>query len=318
MTDNNIHETNRNTKTARATQKTGCRVTKRQPRDSRNCSNGRGIAQFRSSLEGCIQKRWATSTNQQTTSRKAMQAVPKAAFKASSASLERPQSKRLQDRLVDTAEDRSANTKAFWPIVSTFRRLVCSFSYGLELPKTREEGQRTQRAGHSRLAKEGLASYKKKPIKPAEPPYWPMKAALCCNRPLGEHGHLRDKRPFNIAGIEGTVSRQFPQSVFRLNDIDWVCTSLYRTVISGWRILRYLYRSFLSIFRKALSWFLTAGWFIAGQKEDCARGLPNVLSLNGFQLMPRILIRSSRSGITANTVSLPIIFLMMYWHLKKP
>jgi len=165
MADNSIHETNRNTKTARATQNPCGEAVARRPWNPRNCSNGRGIAQFCSSLEGCVQKRWTTSTEKQATSIKTVQAVQKAALKAPKASLKRPQSKRLQNRPVDTAKNRTTDTKAFWPIVSTFRTLVCSFSYGLELPEAREAGKRTQRAGHRSVAKEGLAAYKKKPKK---------------------------------------------------------------------------------------------------------------------------------------------------------
>lgn len=317
MTDNNIHETNRNTKTARAAQNPGGEAVARRPRDSRNCSNGRGIAQFCSSLEGCIQKRRTTSTEKQATSIKAMQTVQKAALKASKASLERPQSKRLQDRLVDTAKNRATDTKGFWPIVSTFRGLVCSFSYGLELPKTRKKGKRTRRAGHRSVAKEGLASYKKKPVEPAEPSYWSMKAVLCFSQPFAALGRQKARRPFTIAGTEGTDFRQFLLSAFLPSAGDWACTFPFRTATSGWMILRHLYRCFWNTFREALSWFSTAGRFTVGQKEDCVRGFRSVSILNGFQLMPLNLIRSNRSGITASTVTLPTISLMTYLHLRK-
>jgi hypothetical protein len=317
MTDNNIHETSRNTKTARATQNPCGEAVARWLWDSRNCSNDRGITQFCSPLEGCIQKRWAKCTGKQAATIETLQTIHKAAFKASKASLKRPQSKRLQNRLVDTAKNRTANTKAFWPIVSAFRGLVCSLSYGLQLPKTREEGARTRRAGHRTVAKEGLASYKKKPVEPAEPSYWSMNAVLCFSQLFAALGRQKDKHQFNIAGTEETGSRPFLRSVFRRCATDLVCTSPFRTAISGWVILKHLYRCCWSIFQRVLSWFSTARWFTAGQKEDCVRGFPGVLTLNGSRPTPLNLIRSNRSGITASTVSLLTIFLMMYSHLRK-
>jgi hypothetical protein len=317
MADNIIHETNRNTKTARATQNPGDEAVAKRSRYSPDGSNGGGITQFCSSLEGCIQKRRKKSSGKQAASVKTVQTVRQAVIKTSKTSFERPKSQRLQNRLMDTPKDRTDNKKTLWPILSAFRSLVYSSSDWLELSETRKESQRTQQAGHRILAKEGLASYKKKPAELSELPYWLMKAALCCNRQSGGHGHLRDKRPFNIAGIEETVSRPFPRSAFRLNAIDWACTFLFKTAMSGWMILKRLYRCCWNIFQKVLSWFSTAGWFIAGQKEDCVRGLPNVSISNGFQPMPRSLIRSSRFGITANTANLPTTFLTMYLHLKK-
>lgn len=317
MTDNNTHETNRNTKTARATQNPGGEAAARRPRDSRDCSNGRGIAQLRSALAGCLQKRRTKGTEEQAASIKAVQTVQKAAFKASKTSFERSRSKRLQNRLVDTAKSRTANKKTFWPIVSTFRSVVCPFSYGLELPKTREEGERTRRAGHRSVAKEGLASYKKKPVEPAEPSYWLMKAVLCFSQPFAAPGRQKARHLFNIAGTEETGCLLFPVSVFRRNVIGWVCTSLSRAAISGWMILRHLYRCFWNTFREVLSWFSTARWFTVGQKEDCVRGFPGVSTLNGSRPMPLNLIRSNRSGITVSTVTLPTIFLMMYRHLRR-
>jgi hypothetical protein len=317
MADNNIHETNRNTKTARATQNPCSEAAPRRPRDSRNCPNGRGIPQFCSSMEGCVQKRWTTSTGKQAASVKAMQTIREAALKASKASLKRPQSKRLQNRLVDITAYRKVDTETFRYKLSYRTCLANSTKAGLELPKAREAGQRTRRTGHRILAKEGLASYKKKPVELAELPYWLMKVVLCCNQQFGVPGRQEDKRLFTIAGTEETGFRQFLLSALLPSVGGWACISPFRIATSGWMILRHLYRCFWNIFRKALSWFSTAGWFTVGQREDCVRGFPCVLILNGFRLMPRNLIRSSRSGITASTVSLPTTLLTMYLHLKK-
>ena len=318
MADNIIHETHRNTKAARATQKKGCRTPERQLQNPPNRSNRRGIPQLGCPLERRLQKIWPKCPKQQTASVKAMQTVQKTAFKTPNASFERPKSKRLQNRLVDTAKDCTDNKKTLRPILSAFRGLVYAWSDWLELSETTKTGKRTQRAGHSRLAKEGLATYKKKPKVAVKPSYLLMKAALCCNRLLGEHGRQKAKHLFNIAGAKEGVCRPFLLSVSLRGVGDWACISLSRTATSSWMILRHLFRCFWNIFPKVLCWFLTAGWFIAGQKEGCVRGFPCVLLLNGFRLMPQSLIRLSRSGITASTASLPTIFQMMCRCLKKP
>jgi len=144
-----------------------------------------------------------------------------------------------------------------------------------------------------------------------------MKVVLCFNRPFGVPGCQEDKHLFNIAGTEETNSRPFLPSAFRRNVIVWICTSLSRTAISGWTILRHLYRSFWNTFREALFWFSTAGRFAVGRKEDCAGDFPGVSISNGSRLMLLNLIRPSRSGITASTTPLPAIFLMIYLNLKK-
>jgi len=317
MADNILHETNRYTKTARATQNTCGEAAPRRPRDSRNCSNARGIAQLCSSLEGCTQKRRTTSTGQQVASVKAMQTIREATLKTSKASFKRPQGKWLQNRLVDTTAYRSVDTETFRHKLSYRTCLANSPKAGLELPEARETCQRTRRTGHRILAKERLVSYKKKPVEPAEPSYWPMKAVLCLPQPFDVLGPQKDKHPFNTAGIEETDSRPSLRSVSRRCVTDLVCISPFRIAISGCMILKHLYRCCWSTFQRVLSWLSTAGWFIAGQKEDCVRGFPSVSILNGFQLMLLNLIRSNRFGITASTATLPTTFLMMYLHLRK-
>jgi hypothetical protein len=317
MTDKYIHETNRNTKAARATQKPCGKTLTGWSRYSPNCSNDRSIAQFCRSLEGCVQKRWTKSTGKQAAPFKATQTVQQAVSKTSKAPFERPKSKRLQNRVVDVATDRTDNKKAFWPVVSTFRGLVCSLSNGLELPKTRKKSQRTRRTGNSLLAKERLASYKKNPAEPLKPSYWSMKAVLCLLQPFAAPGHQKAKHPFNIAGAEEAVSRPFPLLASPRNAGNWVCIFLSGTATSSWMILRDLFLRFWNIFQKALSWSSTVRLFIAGQKEDFVRDFPDALSSNGFQPMPLSLIRLSRYGITASIVSLPTTFLMMYLRLKK-
>jgi len=201
MTDNNIHQADRNTKTARATQVPCGKAAPGRPRNPRNGSNGRGIPKLCSSLDGCIQKL--------------------------------------------------------------------------------------------------------------------MKAVLCFNRPFGVPGCQEDKHPFNIAGTEETGSRLFLPSVYRHCVTDFVCISLFKTVISRWMILRHLYRSFWNTFREALSWFSTVGRFTVGWKEDSAGDFPGVSISDVFRLMLLNSIRPSKSGITASTTPLPTMFLMIYLNLKK-
>jgi len=318
MADNNIHETDRNTKTARAAQNPGREATAQRSWYSPNSSNRRCIPKLCSSLAGCVQKRRTKSTGKQTASIKALRVIRQAFVKASKTSLKGPKSKWLQNRLVDATAYRKVDTQTFRYKLPYRTRLADSSENGLELSEAREAGKRTRRAGHSRLAKEGLAPYKKKPIEPAEPLYWSMKAVLCLPRQFAAPGHQRDKHLFNIVGAKEAVSRPFLLLASLHNAIGWVCISLSRTAISGWMILKHLFRCCWNIFQKVLFWFLTARWFIAGQKEDCVTGLPGVLTLSGSPLMPLNLIRSSRSGITASTASLPIIFLTTYWNLKRP
>lgn len=163
MADNILHETNRNTKTARTAQNPCSETASGRPRSSRNCSNGRGIPQLCNSLEECVQKRRTKSIGKQTASIKAVQAIRQTSVKASKASVKRPKSKWLQNRLVDTTAYCKADTQAFWYRLPYRTCLATSAEDGLELSKAREASKRTQRAGHSQLAKEGLASYKKSP-----------------------------------------------------------------------------------------------------------------------------------------------------------
>ena len=318
MADNNIHETDRNTKTARATQNPGREATAQRSWYSPNSSNRRGIAQLCRSLAGCLQKRRTKSTGKQTASIKALRVIRQAFVKTSKTSLKRPKSKWLQNRLVDATAYRKVDTQTFRYKLPYRTRLADSSENGLELPEAREAGKRTQRAGHRSVAKEGLAAYKKKPVEPAEPLYWSMKAVLCLPRQFAAPGHQRDKHLFNIVGREGIDFRRFLLSASLHNAIGWVCISLSRTATSGWMILRRLFRCCWNIFQKVLFWFLTARWFTVGQKEDCVSGFPCVSTLNGSRPMPLNLIRSNRSGITASTASLPIIFLTTYWNLKRP
>src|SRR4030042_2057650 len=228
MADNIIHETNRHTKTARTAQNLCGETSSGRPRNSRNCSNDRGSPKVCNALEGCLQKRRAKSTGKQTASIKTMQAIRQTTVKTSKASFERPKSKWLQNRLVDTTAYRKADTQTFRYKLPYRTCLATSAKAGLELPETREAGQRTQRAGHRILAKKGLASYKKKPVERLKLPYWSMKAVLCLSQPFDALGRQKARHPFTIAGTEETDSRPFLRSVFRRCVTDLVCISPFR------------------------------------------------------------------------------------------
>lgn len=182
MADNIIYETNRNSKTARKTQNLCNKSTAKRSRYSPDGSNGRGITKFRRSMAGCVQKGRTKSPGKQTASVKAVQTIQQATRQAARAPLESPNNIRLQNQLVDTAKDSTADKKTFWPVLSAFRSLVCSLADGMELSETGKQGIRTQRTGHRHLAKERLATYKKKPAGRVGPSYSLMKVVLCCNR----------------------------------------------------------------------------------------------------------------------------------------
>jgi len=179
MTDNSIHKTNRNAKTARAAQETSCAAIERRSRNPRNCSTSRLICQLCRPLERCLQKRWPKGIRQQTAASPAMQAFRKAACQIAETAFKRRQSQWLQNRAMDAKGDSSDNSQTFRRLLPTFRHLVHSFWSELELPKAREAGQRTQRAGHRNLAKETLALYKKTREKAVKPSFCWMKTALC-------------------------------------------------------------------------------------------------------------------------------------------
>lgn len=317
MTDNLIHETNRNTKTARATQETGCTTAKQQPWNPRNCSTSRCIPQFGRTLERCLQKRRPRSASQQTSTLPAMQTDRQTIAKAPRHTLKRRHSQWLQNRVVDAKEDSPDNSGKFWYRLSTVRCLVYSFSYGLQLPKAGTSCQRTQRAGHRNLEKETLALYKKRPKEVVKPSFCWMKVALCSSLWCVEPGPQEAKRPCFTTGKVTTSSRPLALSVFLPYVINWVCILISRIRISALTILCFLSVNFLFIFQRVLLRFWIAGLCIAGAQNVCKDDLPGESSLNGCRLMHRSLIRLSRSGITASIVTLPIIFRMTYMSLRK-
>jgi len=317
MADNTIHETNRNTKTARATQETSCTIAKRRPWNPRNRSTSRRITQLGRTLERCLQKRRPRSVNQQTTTLPTMPSDRQTTAKTPKHTLKRRQSQRLQNRVVDAKENSSDNSEELRCRLSTIRCLVHSFSSALQLPKAGTACQRTQRAGHRNLAKGTLALYKKTPEKAVEPSFCWMKAALCSSLWCVEPGPQEAKRHCFTTGKVTTSSRPSALSVFRRFVINWVCILTSRIRTSALTILCFLSGNSLFIFQRVLFWFWTAGLCIAGAQYVCKEDLPGESGLNGCRLMRRSLIRWSRFGITASIATLPIIFRKMYMSLRK-
>jgi len=317
MADNSIHETNRNTKTARATQEPGCTTAKQRPGNPRNCSASRLISQLCRPLERCLQKIRPQGIRQQTTASPAMQAFRKTACQIAKTASKRRQSQRLQNRVMDAKEDSSDNSQTFRRPLPTIRHLVHSFSSELELPKTREACQRTQRAGHRNLAKETLALYKKTLEEAVEQSFCWMKAVLCSSLWYVEPGPRKAKHPCFTTGKVMTNSRPLVLSVFLQYVISWVCILISRIRTSAPMILCFLSRSFLFTFQRVLFWFWIAGLCIAGAQDVCKRDFPSGLRLNGCQPMHRSLTLLSRSGITASIATWPIMFRKMYMSLRK-
>ena len=317
MADNTMHETNRNTKTARATQETGCATDKQRPRNPRNRSTSRRISQFSRTLERCLQKRRPRSISQQTTTLPTVQADRQTAAKTPKHTLKRRQSQRLQNRVVDAKENSSDNSEEFRCRLSAISCLVHSFTSALQLPKAGTACQRTQRVGHRNLAKGTLALYKKTHEKAVEPSFCWMKAALCSSLWCVEPGLPGAKHPCFTTGKATTSSRPLALSVFLPYVINWVCILTSRIPTSALMILCFLSGNFLFIFQRVLFWFWTAGLFIAGAQDVCRKDLPGESRLSGCRLMHRSLIRLNRSGITASIATLPIIFRMMYMSFRK-
>ena len=93
-------------------------------------------------------------------------------------------------------------------------------------------------------------------------------------------------------------------------------TVSFVTTILSLMILRPLWQNCCRIFREGLSWSWIAGWYTAAAPKDC-RDDSAALMWNDCRLMPRILIRSSRSGTAANIQTWPIIFPKILVNLKR-
>ena len=264
----------------------------------------------------CPQKRRGQSPRTQADTRSAEETFGQETAKVGSSAKQRPESFRLQNKLVDIGTHCNGDSQEVSGLLPSFASLANPEADGIQLPKARTQSSRTRRTGDSHLAKERLAQYKKKPEKAVKPLFCWMKAALCFSRLFGEPGLGKDKLPSITVGAAVTDCRLFLPLRFRRNAGIWDCILLFVTTILSPMILRRLWRSCCCIFREGLSWLWIAGWYIAAAPKDCIDDSA-ALMWNGCRLMHRILIRSSRFGTAANIRTWPIIFPKILPNLEK-
>lgn len=308
-----MYETKRNSKRTSATQAASDSSAERWRWNPPGCPNSWLFRQFGGSMARCSQKRRGQSPRTQADTGSAEETFGQETSKVGSSVRQRSDSFRLQNELVDIATYCSGDLQEVSSLLPSFTSLANLEADGLQLPKTRTQ---TKRRANSHLAKERLASYKKKPEKRVKPSFCWMKAALCSSRLFGEPGLGKDKLPFIIAGPAATDCRLFLPLRFRRNADIWGCISPFVTITLSLMILRRLWQNCCRIFRKGLSWLWIAGWYIAAAPKDC-RDDSAVLMWNGCRLMHRILIRSSRSGTAASIRTWPIIFPKILANLKR-
>ena len=264
----------------------------------------------------CSQKRRGQSPRTQADTRSAEETFGQETSKVGSSAKQRPDSFRLQNELVDIATYCNGDSQEVSSLLPSFTSLANLEADGLQLPKARAQSSRTRRRANSHLAKERLASYKKKPEKRVKPSFCWTKVALCSSRLFGGHGLGKDKLPSIIAGAAVTDCRLFLPLRFRRNAGIWGCISLFVTTTLSPMILRPLWQNCCRIFREGLSWLWIAGWYIVAAPKDC-RDDSAALMWNGCRLMHRILIRSSRFGTAASIRTWPIIFPKILANLKR-
>ena len=311
-----MYETKRNSKGTSAASRASNSSAGRWLRNPRGCQDGWLFRQFGGAMARCSQKRWCQSPRTQTDTRSAKETFGQATSKVGSPAKQRPDSFRLQNELVDIGTYCSGNSEKVSCLLPSFASLANLEADGLQLPKARTQSPRTRRRANSHLAKERLASYKKKPEKAVKPSFCWMKAALCFSQLFDAPGPGKDKLPSIIAGTAVTDCRLFLPLRFRQNAGILGCISLFVTTTLLLMILRRLWQNCCRIFREGLSWLWIAGWYIAAAPKDC-RDDSAVLMWNGCRLMHRILIRSSRSGTAASIRTWLIIFPKILANLKR-
>jgi len=316
LADNIMYETKRNNKGTPAASRASNNSAERGRWNPRGCQDGWLFRQFGGAMARCSQKRRGQSPRTQADTRSAKETFGQATAKVISSVRQRPDSFWLQNELVDVGTYCSGNSQEVSSLLPSLSSLANPEADGLQLPKARTQSSRTRRTANSHLAKERLASYKKKPEKGVKPSFCWMKAALCFSQLFGEPGLGKDKLPFIIAGPAATDCRLFLPLRFRRNADILDCISLFVTTTLSLMILRRLWQNCCRIFREGLSWLWIAGWYIAAAPKDC-RDDSAVLMWNGCRLMHRILIRSSRSGTAANIRIWPIIFPKILANLKR-
>ena len=311
-----MYETKRNSKGTSAAQATSNSSAERWRWNPRGCPNSWLFRQFGGAMARCPQKRWGQSPRTQADTRSAKETFGQETAKVGSSAKQRPDSFRLQNKLVDIGTYCSGDSEKVSSLLPSFSSLANPEADGLQLPKARTQSSRTRRRDDSHLAKERLAPYKKKPEKAAKPLFCWMKAALCFSQLFGEPGLGKDKLPFIIAGTAATDCRLFLPLRFRRNAGIWDCISLFVTTTLSLMILRPLWQNCCRIFREGLSWLWIAGWYIVAVPKDC-RDDSAVLMWNGCRLMHRISMRSSRFGTAASIRTWPIIFPKILPNLER-
>jgi len=312
MSDFNIYETNRNCTRTRAATQTSRGTAKPRPRNLPSRSNSRSITQLGGSLARCLQKRRSQCPKQQAASPSAMQALAQTASKTLFPATERADSTWLQNPIMDSTACSRFDNKTFRSNLPHLSGLADLKSPALKLPEAQTKGPPARRTSHCKLAQKGLAAYKKKPIKAVKSSFLLMKAALCFSLWYVEPGLQGVKLRCFTSGKVTTSSRPSVLLVLRLFVIGWVCILILPIQTSAPMILRHLCRHCLSVLAVGLSWLLTAGLFIVGLPGDCKDDFAGGFRLNGCQLMHQSLILWREFGITASTVTLPIMFLMIF------
>ena len=264
-----MYETKRNSKRTSATSRASDSSAERRRWNPRGCPNSWLFWQFGGSMARCPQKRRGQSPRTQAGTRSAEETFGQETAKVGSSVRQRPDSFRLQNKLVDIGTYCSGDSEKVSSLLPSFSSLANPEADGLQLPKARTQSSRTRRTGDSHLAKERLAPYKKKPEKGVKPSFCWMKAALCFSQLFGEPGLGKDKLPFIIAGTAVTDCRLFLPLRFRRDSSVWDCILLFVTTILSLMILRHLRRSCCRIFREGLSWLWIAGWSIAAVPKHC-------------------------------------------------
>lgn len=139
-----------------------------------------------------------------------------------------------------------------------------------------------------------------------------MRAALCCNLCVAEHGHLKAKRLLNIAGIATTVFQSSPLSQFPRSGNIWGCTFISIPTISAQSKWCRFSKPSTSTWGEGLFWFWIVISSTARQFVCFGENIQIGFWWNGFRRMLLILILWRGFGTIANIRTWPTLFQPMY------